>query len=112
MLLREWGLEGAHGWQTGEPKRTPKGHVLSGTRANSYAYADLPLPATGTVGKALEPVLDRLDPAKGDLRALADDGGRAELFVQWHFDGNSGETFDWVLLRRLSELRIDLSLDI
>jgi hypothetical protein len=111
-LLHGWGFEVRRKWQTGDPRQTPKGDALEGVRTSSYAYVEVELPARGDVAEALGLILDRLERAKAEAQEFANDGGRVELFVQWHFDGNSGGTFDWQLLQRLSDHRIDLSLDI
>ena len=59
---------------------------------------------------ALVEIVEGLTPCKSDLRALAKDGGSAELYVGWAFAGSSGAVLDWSLMQLLSEHRLDLAL--
>jgi hypothetical protein len=111
-LLEGWGYDVGRAWQAGDPRVTPKGAPLEGTWSDSYAYAKLRSPACRTLSAGLSAILEDLGPLKSDLQAFAYGGGRAELFVGWHFYNNSGDTLDWELLQRISEHRIDLALDI
>ena len=99
-LLKGWGYEVGRAWRAGDPRMTPKGAPLGGSWPESYAYARLRLPISGTLSAGLSAILDDLGPVKLDLQTFAQGGGRAELFVGWLFYNNSGDTLDWGLLQR------------
>ena len=62
---------------------------------------------------AIDGVADRLSPHRDLLRAIADEGGEAELFVGWFIpSGNGGDAFGWPLLTRLADLRLTLGFDV
>lgn len=42
---------------------------------------------------------------------LSSSGGKIEYFIGWYSEGNSGEEFDFELLRSLADLYIGLSFD-
>ena len=111
-MLRQWGHEPGHAWQAGEPCRAPNGRPLPGTNRDSYAYARLTLPPSGSLSATLRHILATLGPIQTELAAFVHEGGRAELFTAWHFNANSGDTLDWTLMQRLAEYRLNLALDI
>ena len=112
-MMRHWGLEPSRSWRAGDPCVSIKGKPLPGVRKDSFACSTpLTLPATGTLVAALVEIVEGLTPIKSDLRALAEDGGSAELFVGWMLAGSSGDVLDWSLMQMLSEHRLDLSLSI
>ena len=113
QMMRHWGLEPRRSWRVGDPCVSIKGKPLPGLRRDSFACsAPLTLPATGTLETALLEIMEELTLCKSDLRAFADEGGTAELFVAWTFFGASGGVLDWSLMQMLSEHRLDLSLSI
>jgi hypothetical protein len=61
---------------------------------------------------AMAELLDRLEPKRSFLARVRSEGGTAEFFVGWYFDGNSGDVFDCGLLARMADLKINLSLDV
>ena len=107
-------IEPSRSWLVGAPRRTPKGSPLQGTYRDTYWYAllvegsseerDLP--------RALATILDRLGDRTAFFLDFARTGGRAELFIGWFSHGNSGDVLGRELLGRLSELKLDLALDI
>ena len=111
-LLEQWGLEVRRSWIAGGPRTTPKGSALPGKWPDSYAYARLDIRGAGTLTDCLGRALEQVRPFSGELTAFVESGGEAELFVGWHFDGNSGDVLDWTLLRALADQRLKLSLAI
>ncbi len=103
------------------PRTTPAGRALEGLWGHSYwtsstiAEGEWRSDDSGVAGQevtsALERLLDDLLPHREFLHRLRAEGGRAEFFIGWFFDGNSGDVFDCELLARLADLKIDLSLD-
>ena len=111
-MLRGWGHSVGHEWRAGDPRVTRKGKTVEGVQPTSYAYTNLVRRVPDTLSAALKRIIDELQPIESELQAFTSDGGRAELFVHWHFNDNSGDTLDWRLLQKLSESRLDLALDI
>jgi hypothetical protein len=103
-------------WKAGEPRTTPKGTPLTGVNRDSYWYGRMiedTSSQTQSLGDALAGIVDTLTPHRQFFEAFAADRGRAEFFIGWYFpEGNSGDVLGHELLRRLSELKIDLSFDI
>jgi hypothetical protein len=111
-MLRRWGFQAGRECRAGEPRQTPKDKPLPGVERESYAYARLALPEIGTFAGAIGAILDRLEPFRPELRSFVDEGGRAELFVSWSFETNSGGTVAWALAQRLADFRLNLALDV
>ena len=111
LLLERWGLDVGRSWRAGEPRSTPSGNPLGGVWPDSYAYARLPAEGE-TLKQRLRSALQLIEPFANEIAAFADSGGRCELFVGWHFENNSGDVLGWKLLGKLSDFRLDLSLDI
>ncbi len=108
------GLSPSRLWRAGEPRSTPTGRLLKGERAETYWYAQI---SAGTeadteLGAAISKAIDRLMPNKAFFHQIRAEGGKAEFFIGWFFEGQSGDTFDCDLLGRLSDIKIDLALDI
>ena len=110
-LLGNWGFEVGRSWVAGTPRTTPDGVALGGFWPDSYAYSRFPTEGT-TLAHRLRLILKTLDPIADEMAAFVESGGSAELFVGWHFERNSGDLLDWELMRRLSDCRLSLSLDI
>ena len=100
------------GWTVGEPRRTPKGQVLEGYRRESYCCCDVGGGDDGELALLLSRSLDLLEKLHDVLLDLKARGASFAFFVSWNPDGDSGETFDVELLRRLSDLGIALGLNV
>jgi hypothetical protein len=59
---------------------------------------------------AIVELLDRLEPNRSFFEKVHSEGGAAEFFVGWFLDGQGGGVFDCVLLARIADLKINLSL--
>jgi hypothetical protein len=105
------GLTPSRYWRAGEPRSSPKGRPLKGRYQESFWTATLAegrwpekdLPA------AISDVLDQLEGRRDFFHQVRSEGGRAEFFVGWFFDGQSGDVFGCELLGRMEALKIDLS---
>ena len=111
-LLERWELDVGRSWIAGTPRTTPKGGPLQGKWPDSYAYSRLDIRGAETLVECLRCVIEQLQPLSQELNAFVEGGGRAELFVHWHLERNSGAELDRHLLRKLVDLGLDLSLDI
>jgi len=78
-VTRTLGIEPLHAWRAGDPRQTPKGTPLAGTRASGY-WASNPFSygwreSTDTlVEDALEELLDFLEPHRNFLMELSEVG--------------------------------------
>ena len=61
---------------------------------------------------AVNEVADQLTLGRDFFHKVRTEGGGAEFFIGWFFEGNSGDEFKTGLLTKLASLQIDLSLDI
>jgi Domain of unknown function (DUF4279) len=108
------GLTPSRTWRAGEPRSTAKGAPRPGENAESFWTATL---AEGrwpekALPDIISDLLDQLAARKDFFHRIRSEGGKAEFFVGWFFDGQSGDVFGCDLLARMADLKIDLSLDI
>jgi hypothetical protein len=108
------GLIPSRSWRSGEPRATPKGTPLKGKWPDSYwtTHISEDRLADKTLPTAIREALERLTPHKDFLHQIRSEGGAAEFFIGWFLDGNSGDIFDYELLARAADLKIDLSFDV
>jgi hypothetical protein len=102
----------ARAWRAGEPRITPAGNPLAGTYERSYCTIDIKHGANELPCEALRGLVKRLMSKKELLEELSGTGGNFNVFIGWYSNGNSGERFDWSVLRDLADLKLSLDLDI
>lgn len=107
------GLKPSTSWRADDPRTTPTGRPLGGTRRETYWTCNV---AEGgappdSLANALHAVLDTLEPHKALFARKRAEGGRAEFFIGWYIKDSGGEDLDQTLLRRLVEMQIDLGID-
>ncbi len=100
-------------WKAGEPRKTPDGKALDGVNPCTYWCSEQAHGDDGELVRALSLDLDWLEKHRDFLIQFSGSGGSVEYFVGWYTPAkNSGEMFHWSLLKRFSDLRIDLALDV
>jgi hypothetical protein len=101
-------------WQNtiGEPRTTPKGVPLGGVYKNSYCCFSFNQQEDEELSDMLNRIVDDLIQHKDLFSRIRDNGGRSEFFVGWYSSGNTGDTFSYELLNKISALQIDLALDV
>ena len=107
------GITPKRSWKAGEPRTTPKGTPLSGSNRETYWTARIAedrWPAS--LNAAIHESLTQLATHRSFLHRIRAEGGRAELFIGWFFDNQSGEVLSHECLALAGDLKIDLSLDI
>jgi len=107
-------LEPSRSWKAQERRATPSGKSLEGTWPHTYWTATVmegEWPGKKLQAGILE-LLDRLELSKSFFEKIHSEGGTAEFFIGWFFDGNSGDDFDCGVLTRMADLKINLSLDV
>ena len=96
----------------GEPRTNPKGIHLGGVYDCSYCSFSLIRQGDEELHEMLDRVVDGLLQHKDLFHRIRDGGGRIEFFIGWYSSGNTGDTFNNILLSKLGELGIDLALDV
>ena len=91
---------------------TPAGHPLEGSRKETYWYRDFPLSRDAQLGSSIKSLLNRLSNRKNFFKKVRAKGGTVEFFVGWFIKRNSGEILGQDVLKNLSNLQIDLALDV
>jgi hypothetical protein len=98
-------------WKADDRRTTPAGVPLEGENKDSYWCAEAcPSGLPGPLADHLNKVLDDLMPHRDFLRLIRDEGGRCEFFVGVFLSSDAGEVFPYLLLAKMAELGIDLSL--
>src|SRR3989442_7340000 len=99
-------------WKAGEQRKTPTGIPLEGNYEQSYWSCDMDHPNGVTLSEFLDKLTKQLEGKKEFLAKISSTGGNTEFFIGWFSGSNSGDTFDWKLLKKLAELKINLSFDV
>jgi len=111
-IYTQLGLEPEWQHKIGEPRKTPKGIALKGVYDISYCSFNFDRQNDEELHEMLDRILNGLTPHAELFYRMRDSGGRAEFFIGWYSPGNTGDTLSFELLRKISELRIDLALDV
>lgn len=107
------GLPLKAGWTKGDVRTTPKGRVLDGNREQSYCTFDVGRGSDGELVVCLARTLDMMFQRSSELSRFRYGGGALSFFISWHPDaGDSGETFDPLLLGKMADLGIALELNV
>jgi hypothetical protein len=107
------GIEPSHSWKAGAPRQTPKGTPLDGFYEVTYWTARMVAGRWPVeLNDAIHNTLKTLVPYRSFLHHLRAEGGRAELFIGWFFENQSGEDLTYQCLALAGDLKIDLSFDI
>ena len=108
------GLQPSRSWRGREPRSMPTGTPLSGVNSDIYWTTKLgegswpPTSLPTAIGAALDELSDR----RAFLHQIRAEGGQAEFFIGWFFEGQSGDTLPYGLLAQAADLGIDLSFDV
>ena len=113
LISSAMGEEPFRKWWAGHQRMAPKGQLLDGVYKHTY-WCDQGLQGEGhDLAETLESELEKLESNKGFLAEFCSTGGEIMLVIAW-FTGemNTGEVFDWELLKRLAALQITLGFDV
>jgi len=112
-ISRGLGASPSFSWKAGENRTTPTGQQLQGVNVSTYWCSE---PLQGQDSELAAAIASDLSIREAHRRFLTDfcsTGGVIEYFIGWFANGlNVGETFDSELLKRLADLKIDLSFDV
>jgi len=104
-------------WRVGEPRATPTGTPLSGTRADSYWSKTITpgwvrVPAGRAAADTLTRLMRRLRPHGSFLKRLRIGGGRVEIWLSSYSATNYAFVFTPSLIASLSALACELIVDV
>lgn len=99
-------------WKAGDRRSSPTGTPLEGHYKTTYWSYTFGESRDMRLADSLESFSLALQPFKEFLLQIRSTGGKCEYFVGWFSDANSGEIFTFQLLSKITDLQIDLSLDI
>lgn len=105
-------LKPSGGWAAGDQRVTSAGHPSEGSCKETYWYHDFLLSRNAQLGSSIKSLLHRLSSRKNFFKKIRAKGGTVEFFVGWFIERNSGETLGQDVLKDLSNLQIDLALDV
>jgi len=98
-------------WKAGE-KRIVGGHQVNIVNKNTFCCFNLPHEHNLELVDFLRQTNADLYIYKVFFNSIRQSGGKAEYFIGWFSDVNSGQVFDYTFLNELVDLGIELSLDI
>lgn len=98
----------------GEKRFSPSGRELPGTyKFSSWNHHIATVKAGGvTAVSKIREFNNKLSEQQHFFQEICDSGGRIEYFIGWFSGLNSGEVFDWEILRDCANLRISIVLDV
>lgn len=99
-------------WREGDQRKTPKGGVLDGVYKSSYWCYTYTSPEKYTLYDYLKICVDKIVPHKALIEEILAGGGRSELYLTLPGAINAGEILDWGLLKDISLLKLDLSIEV
>ena len=106
------GLEASYSWAAGDPRKTPNGTPLKGVRRENYCSFDITDGDDGELAACLRAALDYLKPQRDFLRQMSINGGSLMFYVFWYPNGDTGEVFSTSLLQDMSDLGIELGINV
>jgi len=102
-------------WNKGSARNTPQGVPLAGRHKENYWMRTLieRSPYELNLSKAVDKQLDLLDKKREFLRDFVGDGGRSELYIGWYTEpACGGDVFEYPLLARLADLRLNFAFEV
>jgi hypothetical protein len=99
-------------WKAGDERKTPTGTKIGGLRDSSSCSIELGVRSREPLSERFDAALVLLRPHRAMLRELSSEGVRVTFYIGWFCDEHTGDTFPWKLLEEMSDLRIDLELNI
>jgi len=112
-ISNELGLKPYASFRKGHSATTPTGYVLPHLPQESrwnhiYKFNG----RKHGLATSIEQLLDSLASHRSFFRRICRQGGNTQLYVQFPGDVNNGSTFPWELLKKLSDTRIGLGIEV
>ncbi len=100
-------------WTVGMPRRTPSGLDLDGVYEDSYWSSAAYCASDVNLPEKVGSILELLESRRTFLDEFVLTGGSVELKIAIFLgDQSGGPVFEWELLKRIADLKVDLSFDI
>jgi hypothetical protein len=112
QIVEEIGINPEVMHTMGADRKTKDGQLLEGKYDHHYCVFHFEYAFEGDVSESLEYLTELLKKHKELFTPISDKGGSIEFFIGWFLPKNSGDVFDWRLLQKLADLRINLSFDL
>jgi hypothetical protein len=114
QITEELGLPPIGAWRAGEPRMTPKGTLLGGFAKMSFWRTNLvgDESGLGDLAAGLHDIAARLEPYKGFLNRIGDEGGTVALLVTWLVADDEALAVEPALLARYAQLGVALDFEI
>ena len=109
-LIERVGIAPSQRWKKGDPRRTPKGKLLRGTRDDSYCSIPLQVARTSSLTEAVSDSLKVVRRVKKQLREIVASGGKVSIAVGWFCTGDAGTSLPSDLLAELGRAGVALDL--
>jgi len=111
-ITRRLGLAPQYSWARGEPRRTPAGTRLGGVRKETMWRHVIRKKGRRNFFGGLREFVTRLRRKRDFLAQLTSGGGRVTLIVNLPGDVNMGDVLEPQTLRLLSELGMELGVEV
>jgi hypothetical protein len=111
-ITKTLGLIPQHSAIAGSVRKTPKGTILPGLHRTSSWSHSFRVERHRHFFSEVVKMIDRLEPHKAFLNEIADNGGFISLIADLPGDVNIGSDFPWRDMARLSDLHIDLGVEV
>jgi hypothetical protein len=111
-IANHLGMEPKVSWKAGDPRKTPKGTLLEGSRNESYCTFEIGMGSDGELAQCLTTAVDNLQDQSEFLREIRAAGGSLMFYAFWHHTGDTGQVFAMDLLRKMADLEIDLGINV
>jgi hypothetical protein len=98
--------------KAGSVRKAPNGVILPGPQKFSVWSHSFRVEGHRHFFTDVEKMIDRLEPHKALLNEIAGSGGSIYLIVDMPGDVNLGSTLGWRYMARLSDLHIDLGIEV
>jgi hypothetical protein len=110
-ITKRLNIEPDHAWKVGEQAKTPAGTLLDYIRNQSYwSYG------THTNGKQfsieINQIIAYLSPHRDFIHRLVVEGGRVEIYLGLLGSINIGDTITVETLAKLTDLKVDLGIEV
>jgi Domain of unknown function (DUF4279) len=111
-ISRVLGLEGHFSHRVGEPRKTPRGTLLSGVHPDTrWRHSVRHTVAEQWFASAVVDFVGRLEPHREFLASLRETGGSATVIIQFLGDGYLADSIPLTTLVKLGELGLSLGIE-
>lgn len=112
LITSELNVEPDRTWRAGDLRETPAGNRLPGVRTETmwtytFAYGN-----DRRFFVRVDELVDWLNKHQDFLLSVESGRGSTEIYVQLPGDANLGDAVSWKTLKKMTDLRVDLSIEV